>query len=336
MSHPRPGGRRRGLPVLTPLVAVAVLAGGVAFATTQLTDGGSKPASKAVRSDPSAPATDPASRTTSTAGPANPGPAGTLFDSFDYSGPADPNLKAHGWQARDGEGGPGIPNTWSASGVSFPQVQAAQGNKALQLRLTSDGTKTGTKQTQLTSTGTKFFTGTFAARVYFSEKPTTGKNGDHINETVFLMSPETSAAPKYTELDFEYMPNGGWGAAGPRLDTTSWRNVKANDRATKTTKQSLKGWHTLMITAMDGTVTYSVDGKMIFKSNGKEFPREATNIQFSTWLIDLPFAGARTWDMQVNWVYYKANQAVSHKDVQSAVNDYYAQGVHFVDTMPKS
>ncbi|MYW04731.1 hypothetical protein [Streptomyces sp. SID3343] len=334
MSHPRPGGRRRGLPVLTPLVAVAVVAGGVAFAATRLSEGTSKQTNDANVEQVAAPDAPQSGSPPAGDTPANAQP-GTLFDSFDYSGLGDPALAAHGWQARDEQGGPGIRNTWSTQGVSFPQVPAAQGGKALQLQLTTDGTKAGTKQAQLAGTGAKFFTGTLAARVYFNDKPTTGRNGDHINETVFLVSPSGSSSPKYTELDYEYMPNGGWGAPGPRLDTTSWRSAKSGDRVTRAQKQSYKGWHTVMITAMNGVVTYSIDGRTLFSSNGKEFPREPTDIAFSTWLVDLPFTGARTWNMHVNWVYCKANQTVPIKDVQVAVDAFYAQGTRYVDTMPK-
>ncbi|WP_424643261.1 glycoside hydrolase family 16 protein [Embleya sp. AB8] len=318
--------------MLTPLVAVAVLAGGVAFAANQLSDENPKPANGA---KPPAGAGQTSLPPTAD-GPKTAYPAGTLFDSFDYSGPNDPALAAHGWQARDGQGGPGIPNTWSTSGVSFPQVPAAQGGKALQLQLVTDGTKAGTRQAELAGTGGKFSTGTLAARVYFSEKPTSGRNGDHINETLFLMSPSGGSSAKYTELDYEYMPNGGWGAPGPQLDTTSWRSSKPGDRVTRPNKQSYKGWHTLMITAMDGVVTYSIDGRTLFSSNGKEFPREPADIHFSTWLIDLPFTGVRTWNMQVNWVYRKANQTVALKDVQAEVDAFYAQGTRYVDTTPRS
>ena len=55
-------------------------------------------------------------------------------------------------------------------------------------------------------------------------------------------------------------------------------------------------------------------------------------IHFSAWLIDLPFTGQRTWNMQVNWVYYQAGQAMTAADVQQAVDGLYATGINYLNT----
>lgn len=261
-------------------------------------------------------------------------PAGTAFDDFHYSGPHDPALLAHGWQARSGAGGPGIDDTWSAAGVSFPAVASAQGGQALQLRVGTDGTRANTEQAELQSTGADFFNGTYAARIYFSDAPVQGSNGDHINESFYPISADDTS-PRYSELDNEYMPNGGWGAPGPALDTTSWYSATSDDRVTHRLNRSLQGWHTLMITAVDGVATYSLDGRKLFSSSGKYVPREGMGIHFNAWFIDLPFTGSRTWDMRVNWFYYRADRAVSLKEVQKTVNGFYQDGTHYVDTVHK-
>jgi len=147
-----------------------------------------------------------------------------------------------------------------------------------------------------------------------------------------------TAAPNdalYSELDNEYMPNGGWGSPGPVLDTTTWYNVKSNDRATLRNKGSLQGWHTIVVTAADGKVTYSVDGKLLFTSSGKYYPRQTMGVNFNTWFIDLPFKGERSWDMRVNWFYYNADKALSQAEVEQAVTDLYAGGATYVNTLAK-
>lgn len=128
-----------------------------------------------------------------------------MFDDFHYSGPDDPALHAHGWLVRTSPGGPGIHDTWSAAGVSFPAEKSAVGGQVMQLRATTDGTKASTKQAEVQSSGTDFLTGTYAARIYFNDKPTSGRNGDHVNESFYTISPNNS---RYSELDNEYMPNG--------------------------------------------------------------------------------------------------------------------------------
>ncbi|KMO98899.1 hypothetical protein ACS04_05045 [Streptomyces roseus] len=270
------------------------------------------------------------------ASPTQSGPPGTLFDSFHYSGPDDPALAAHGWEVRTGAGGPGIQDSWSAAGAGFLSHATAQGGKVLRLQASTDGTKQGTRQVEVQGTGKNLFTGTFAARVHFSDKPATGRNGDHVVQAFFPISPSDSSAD-YSELDFEYLPNGGWGTAGPRLDTVSWYRADPPDRVNHTLKQHAEGWHVLVVTAMNGTVTYSLDGKELFTSSGKYVPREKMDVHFSNWFVDTPGSGAaRTWDMKVNWVYYKAGEVVSPADVQKAVDAFYSAGTTYVDTVPKA
>ncbi|WP_406408529.1 cellulose binding domain-containing protein [Streptomyces sp. NBC_01643] len=259
-------------------------------------------------------------------------PRGIVFDDFHYSGPDDPALHAHGWLVRTSPGGPGIHDTWSAAGVSFPAERSAVGGQVMQLRATTDGTKASTKQAEVQSSGTDFLTGTYAARIYFNDKPTSGRNGDHVNESFYTISPNNS---RYSELDNEYMPNGGWGAPGPKLDTTSWYSADTGDRVTHKLVSSLQGWHTMVITAVHGVATYSVDGHKLFSSGGKYFPRQNMSINFNTWFVDLPFTGPRAWDMQVNWFYYNADKAQSLADVQKSVNGLYGSGTHYVNTVSK-
>ncbi|WP_159400994.1 glycoside hydrolase family 16 protein [Streptomyces sp. NRRL B-24484] len=271
------------------------------------------------------------------ASPTPTGPPGTLFDNFHYTGPTDPALTAHGWEIRSGEGGPGIKDTWSGAGASFPDDATAQGKRTLQLQASTDGTQKGTKQAEIQSTGAKLFNGTYAARVYLSDKPASGKNGDHVVQSYFPISPQDDSA-NYSELDYEYMTNGGWGTPGPQLDTTSWFKADPPDRVTKPHKQRLGGWHIMMVTSLNGKATYSMDGKELFTSSGKYVPREKMDVHFSNWFIDLlpSLGGQRTWNLKINWFYYKDAEAVSYADVQKTVDGFYTAGTDFVDTLPKS
>ncbi|WP_405820599.1 hydrolase [Streptomyces sp. NBC_01390] len=263
-------------------------------------------------------------------------PKGVLFDDFDYSGPGDPALAAHGWVVRTGEGGPGIKDTWSKDGVSFPAGEDATTAQVLQLRAETDGTAKGTRQSEFHRARGTVFEGTLVARVHLDDKPTSGRDGDHIAESFFTISPDHTSK-KYSELDYEYLPNGGWGAYGPRLDTTSWRDSATNDRVTKSRITKLGGWHTMVITTHGGRTTYSLDGRELFTNGSKYSPREPMTVNFSTWFIDLPFrgAGARTWDMKVDWLYYQADRAMSGEDARKAVAGLTADGTHYVDTLTK-
>jgi hypothetical protein len=281
---------------------------------------------------PGALSDSPSAAGTTTGGDATVVPPGTVFDAFHYSGPDDPALSQHGWSIRTGEGGPGIDDTWSTSGISFPAADAVSG-QALQLRATTDGTKAGTSQAELEGTGMRFRNGTFAARVHFDDHPTSGNTGDPINEAFYLISPVNQG--DYSELDNEYMPIGWGGVKGPILDTTTWFDAKTKDRATRRNTIDLTGWHTIVITATDGKVTYSVDGKTLFTTSGKYVPRTLMSANFNVWYGDLFVSGQRAWDMQVNW-FFASDKAMSPGDIDKSVADLYARGSSYVNTMPTS
>ncbi|MET8580415.1 cellulose binding domain-containing protein [Streptomyces collinus] len=259
-------------------------------------------------------------------------PAGVVFDNFHYSGPDDPALHAHGWIVRTSEGGPGIHGTWSASGVDFPYEKTAEGGQVLRLRARTDGTRAGTRQAEVMTSGVTFLTGTYAARVHFTDRPTSGTNGDHVTEAFYAISPDRA---RYSELDAEYQPNGGWGAPGPRLDLVTWHSKAHGDRVVRESVRSLQGWHTVMITAAHGKVTYSVDGRKLFTSGGRYYPSVNMSVNFNTWFVDLPFLGPRTWDMKVNWFYYRAHTAQTLPEVEKAVDDLSHTGTNYVNTVRK-
>ncbi|PYC88517.1 hydrolase [Streptomyces tateyamensis] len=311
----------------TPWSQVTAYRGGTLVWGTE--PGGATPPTGSPTGTPTASPT--ASPSASPTGPGGGTPSAVLFDDFSYTGPNDPNLAAHDWKVRTGAGGPGVQNTWSANGISFPADAGAQGGHVMDLTATTDGTTNGTTQAEIDTVQQKFQEGTYAARVYFNDRPTTGANGDHVNETFYTITPDNSL---YSEDDFEYLPNGGWGGPANSMYTTTWYSADAMDRVTQDTQASLQGWHTLVATVAGGAVTYYIDGKQVFSSSGKYYPREPMTIDFNEWFIDLPFTGARSWDQKVNWVYFAKGVAQSPTDVQNAVNGYYGAGTHFTDTVP--
>lgn len=256
---------------------------------------------------------------------------GVLFDNFQYTGAKDPALFNHGWLVRTSKGGPGIEDTWSADGVTFPAGKdSLDDGQVLNLRASTDGTESGTRQASIGTRSREFREGTYAARIHFSDEPTEGEGGDHVNQTFYTIGGSGST---YSELDNEYMPNGAWGRLGPKLDTVSWYDHEQNDRVYATTNKSLAGWHTLMITVEDDRVTYLLDGEKIFSSSGRYVPRSGMSINFNHWFVDLPFEGYRAWDMKVDWTYHHADAVLSDKDVEAEVRKYSGAGMNYVDTL---
>jgi hypothetical protein len=260
---------------------------------------------------------------------------GVMFDDFNYTSSSDPNLTAHDWTVRTSSGGPGVTGaTWSANAVTFPASTAAGGKHVMNLAASTDGTAADTVQAEIDTTSQKFLSGTYAARVYFNDAPTTGPNGDDVNETFYSISPDNTL---YSEDDFEYLPNGGWGGPAKSMYTTTWYSADALDRVTTDTQGSLQGWHTLVETVLNGTVTYSIDGTQVFTSTGKYYPREDMTLDFNEWFINGYLAGSstpRTWNEQVGWVYYDDGQSLSTSQVESNVAAYQQAGTSFTDTVP--
>jgi hypothetical protein len=54
-----------------------------------------------------------------------------------------------------------------------------------------------------------------------------GADGDQLVETFYAISPlQAPLDPNYSELDWEYLPNSGWGVTAPTLFVTSWHTVQ--------------------------------------------------------------------------------------------------------------
>src|SRR5262245_37254268 len=101
-----------------------------------------------------------------------------LFDDFDYGGFNQSfQLWHHGWKIRTAQGWPGIAGAgWSQAGISFVRDPAGHDNRFLRLTSSTDGTPTGIEQAQICQQR-KFFEGTYATRVRFSDAPDSGADG---------------------------------------------------------------------------------------------------------------------------------------------------------------
>ena len=279
-------------------------------------------------SDPTPPPTDPP--------PGGGTSAGALFDDFTYTNSADPRLAQRGWTVRSASGGPGVPGaTWSPSAVSFP-------GGLLTLDSSTNGTASGTVQTELSTASRKFFEGTYAARVRFSDAPTSGADGEHIVQTFFTITPlARDMDPDYGEMDFEYLPNGGWGEPSSILYTTSWETYQNEPWVAVNThgeeRASFNGWHDLVIQVSGGHIRYYVDGRLFADHSGVYYPETPMWIMFNQWFIDLQGGGgARSYRQQVDYVYYTKNEVVSPAAVTSRVAGFRTAGTAFQDTVPNS
>ncbi len=256
---------------------------------------------------------------------------GQLFDDFAYTSSSDPSLRARGWSVRTGGGGPGVSgNTWSAANVDFPGTGAA---KTMRLRASTDGTPAGTVNAEV-SQGRRFFEGTYAARVRFTDAPITGDDGDRVNQTFFTITPLARPNdPDYGEMDFEYLPNGGWGQSGPTLFLTTYETYQPDpwvaDNLSTPVRGSLAGWRDLVMQVSDGTVRYYVDGRKVAEHGGHVYPETPMLLDFNIWFLDLDAhtGGVSRYEQEVDYVYYTDREVLTPTAVTSRVAAYRSSGV---------
>lgn len=280
--------------------------------------------------DPTDPPTDP---------PAD-GPR--LFDDFDYSGHTDPKIAQHGWSVRSNSGGPGVPGaTWAPQNVTFA---SQSGNSVMNLETSTAGTAASTVQTEVLTQATKFRNGTYAARVKFSDAPRSGPDGDRLVQTFFTINDlKAPMADDYAEYDFEYLPNGGWGEPANILYTTSWETYRPDPweavNAHSESRQSYAGWHDLVVTIDNSTITYYVDGQPFGTHGSAYLPERPMSINFNQWLIDLQGQTSttpRSYDQQVDYVLHVKDQVLTPAQVNAMVGAYRSAGTTFQDTVPAS
>jgi hypothetical protein len=263
-----------------------------------------------------------------------------LFDDFSYSKHAE--MTKHGWIIRSIAGWPGVPGaTWSSEGVSFLQDTDQRENRILRMISTTAGTPATTRQTQICHQR-KYLEGTYAARVRFTDEPISGPGGDQLVESFYTISPlKAPMDPDYSELDFEYLPNGGWGIAGPTLYQTTWETFFPEpnwkmDNVSSNTRGSRAGWHTLVTQVGNGKVKYFVDGKLEAEHSEKFYPESLMSINFNLWFIKdglTKEVTERQYHEDIDWVFHEAGELLTPEEVEAKVASMRRKGVKFRDTV---
>ena len=281
---------------------------------------------------------------TVTADAANDTAVALMFDDFSYAD--TPALFANGWQARTETGHPGIAGaSWSATGVSMHDAPDDAQFGIARLSSETDSSAAGTRHTQICH-ARKYLYGTYAARVYFRNEPVFGPDGDEVIQTFYAISPLAAPLdPNYSEADFEYLPNGGWGEnADSAMWTTSWETFQL-EPWTKVNEYSrvpgdYSGWHTLVMNVSADAVHYYVDGKLVGDHSAAVAPEVPMSINFNLWFMPKGADGSigpidspepRQYQQDIDWVLHVENQMLSTAQVEEHVAALRAAGQRSVD-----
>jgi hypothetical protein len=267
-------------------------------------------------------------------------PSNILFDDFDYS--SQDEMTAHGWIIRSKAGWPGIPGaSFRPANVSFLADARLPGNRILRMTSSTDGTSANTFQTQICHQR-KYLEGTYAARVYFTNTPAQGPDGDQVVETFYAITPyEKPLDPAYSEMDFEYLPNGAWGLPPMSFAFTTWETVRIEpwlaDNTSNFQTHSMEGWHTLVVQVADGKVRYFVDGKQVAEHGGNYYPDAPMSINFNLWFVNgglINGTQRRSYEESIDWVFHEAGVVLTPEQVDERIRALREAGLGFVDTVP--
>lgn len=264
-----------------------------------------------------------------------------FFDDFGYARPAQ--LAEGGWTVRTAAGHPGVPGAaWRTDALELVDDGDA-GNRLLRLTARTDGTGPGTVQAQLCH-ARKYLEGTYAARVRFADQPVSGADGDPVIQTFYAVSPLRFAFdPEFSEIDWEYLGNGGWGSERTRLYGITWQTVRvepwqAYNQAHEEFGALGGAWHVLMMQVAGGQTRWFVDGREVARHGGRNVPVVPMSINFNLWFSPgglLPASPVpRVYRQEVDWVFHARGEVLGLSQVESEVAALRRQGVPRRDTVP--
>ena len=266
---------------------------------------------------------------------------GIFFDDFSHA--SLQALTAQGWTIRHAAGHPGIAGAqWGPNSIALVPDSQQPGNQLLRLRASTDGTPEGTSQAQICQVR-KYFEGTYAARIRFSDEPVSGVDGDVVVQSFYLVSPlKHDFDPEFSEVDWEYLPNGGWGDPATRLYGITWQTVRvdpwqAHNQAHQEVR-SVAGWHMLMMQIKDGKTHHWLDGVEVATHGGRNYPVVPMSLNFNLWFSPgglLPVSKTvRTYEQDVDWVLHVKDQLLTPAQMTSQVQSLRAAGQTSIDTIP--
>ena len=264
--------------------------------------------------------------------------AALFFDDFSQTDRAQ--LAAQGWTLREQPGHPGVPGArWAPEGLELLDDPAQPGNRLLRLHARTDGTPAGTVQAQLCRP-LQFLWGTTSARVRFSPRV---PNGDPVVQAVFQVSPlRFDYDPLFSELDWEYLPNGGWGSPATRLYGIAWQTVRiepwdAHNLRVERPEDLGGRWVQLTVQSTPQGSHWLLDGETIAHHAGRTVPRQAMALALSHWVSPgglVAGGGERSYGFEVDWVLHAADAQRSPAAMAAQVRALRERGLQRLDSLP--
>ena len=174
-----------------------------------------------------------------------------------------------------------------------------------------------------------------------------GVDGDPVVQTFYAVAPlRHDYDPQFSEIDWEYLPNGGWGSEQTRLYGISWQTVRIEPWDAHNGSHEEMGplgagdaaWHVLLMQVSGGRVRLFLDGRPVAEHGGRNYPVVPMSINFNLWFSptgllpksELP----RRYEQDVDWVFHARNQVLGPAQVEAEIVRLRAAGLAWVDTVP--
>ena len=180
------------------------------------------------------------------------------------------------------------------------------------------------------------------ARVRFRDEPRSGADGDPVIQSFYAVGElRFPLDPDFSEVDWEYLANGGWGKPDTRLYGLSWQTVQVEPwlafNAPHEEPGSHAGWHQLTMQVEPAAVRLFVDDRLVSTPSGRNVPVTPMAIAFNLWFspggLMPPSPAPRVWDQDVDWVIHVPGRSLAPAEVSARVAGLRARGVAREDTV---
>jgi hypothetical protein len=271
-----------------------------------------------------------------------------FYDDFVYADSSVPELSQFGWHVRtpNEPGGPGVKGAeWTSEQVTFDDDLTDKGDRFLIMGASTSGDPNYSQHSQII-TDEIFFEGTYAARVRLTDKPVDEPDvNDKIVQAFFSINDlQYDYDFSYSECDFEYLPNGGWGPSQPTMFVSSWATYKpeykpepqVSIKETHTYSGSLDDgqWHILRFEISKGQVNYFIDDSLAATHSGIYYPESVMKIAFNNWFISLASESEhRQYEFYVDWVFHAQDSILNDTSIENIISEYRLQGYKRLNTM---
>ena len=284
--------------------------------------------------------------------PIEPGITHVFYDDFVYAESSDPELSQFGWRVRTSPGGPGVEGAqWTSDQVTFVDDPNDEGDRLLIMGASTSGTPASSQHSEI-MTDDFFLEGTYAARVRLTDTPVYGPDVNDIIVQAFFSINELQYDYdfSYSECDFEYLPNGGWGASQPTMFVTSWatykpeyppdEQVSINQTDPHSVSLDDGQWHILRFEISDRQVKYFIDDTHIKTHSGIYYPESEMSIALQNWFgslmsgsVNISGSEHRQYEFYVDWVFHAKDSVLNDTSIENLISEYRLQGHNRLNTI---